>query len=249
MALTIREEGDVDVWVYDLLRENFGRITALPGTQSRPVWSADGRWLFFNWEEPVFHIYSRAADGAEAPQRVVDGPFDVNPTSVSPDGRFLVYERSDPVTKGGIWLLPLIGDPKPKAFVDTPAQEQDAAVSPDGRRLAYQSNETGRGEIYLQAFPDGGDRVQVSTSGGRNARWSRDGKELYFREGDKMMAVSLQGSAVGRPMALFEKRFEGYDVAADGRFVAALRDEKAPPAPVNLVLNWTEELKARVPAK
>ena len=209
VALTIREEGDVDVWVYDLLRENFGRITALPGTQSRPVWSADGRRLFFNWEEPVFHIYSRAADGAEAPQRVVDGPFDVNPTSVSPDGRFLVYERSDPVTKGGIWLLPLTGDAKPKAFVDTPAQEQDAAVSPDGRRLAYESNETGRGEIYLQAFPDGGDRVQVSTSGGRNARWSRDGKELYFREGDKMMAVSLQGSAVGRPMALFEKRFEG----------------------------------------
>ena len=82
---------------------------------------------------------------------------------------------------------------------------------------------------------------------GRLARWSRDGKELYFREGDKLMTVSLQGAAVGRPAVLFEKRFQGYDVGTDGRFLAAIPDEKAPPVPVNVVLNWLPELRRLVP--
>jgi serine/threonine-protein kinase len=247
IALTIHDENDADVWVYDLARENFGRVTSSPTTQSNPVWTPDGRRLFFLFEEPVFHIYSRAADGGEESKRVMDGPFDVVPQSVSPDGQFLVYTRNAPSTKGGIWLLPLSGDPKPRAFVDTSFREQGGAVSPDGRRLSYVSDETGRQEIYLQAFPDGGDRVQVSTNGGRSAKWSRDGRELYFLEGDKMMVASVRDGTVGRPSVLFEKRLEGYDVAADGRFLAVLPDEQTPPAPVNVVLNWLEELKRRVP--
>jgi Tol biopolymer transport system component len=168
---------------------------------------------------------------------------------VSQDGQFLVYRRSDPSLQTGLWLLPLTGDAQPKVLVDTPFREDEGAVSPDGRRLAYRSDETGREEVYLQAFPGGGERVQVSTNGGRDLRWSRDGKELFFREGDKMMAVAIRGNTVSRPSMLFEKRLQGYDAGADGRFLAALPDEHALPAPVNVVLNWFGELKRLVPTK
>jgi Tol biopolymer transport system component len=233
--------------VYDLARESFDRVTFSPTTQLNPVWTPDSRRLFFVFEEPVFHIYSRAVDGGEESKRVMDGPFDMWPQSVSPNGQFLVYTRNAPSTQTGVWLLPLSGDPKPRAFVDTSFREETGAVSPNGRRLTYVSDETGRDEIYLQAFPDGGARVQVSTNGGRDAKWSRDGKELYFLEGDKMMAASVRDGTPGRPSVLFEKRLEGYDVAADGRFLAVLPDEQTPPAPVNVVLNWFQELKRLVP--
>ena len=247
VALTIQDEADADVWLYDLTRDNFGRVTTASATQRSPVWSPDGRRVFYAFEEPVYHVYSRAVDGIEEPKRVVDGSFDVIPTSVSPDGRFLLYQRSAPTTNSGLWLMPLSGDPKPAPLVDTPFNEREGAVSPDGRRLAYRSNETGREEIYVQAFPGGGDRLQISTNGGRDPRWSRDGQELYFREADKMMAVTLRSDTVGRPSMLFEKRMTGYDVAADGRFLGVLPDEHAPLAAVNVVLNWLDELKRLVP--
>jgi hypothetical protein len=89
----------------------------------------------------------------------------------------------------------------------------------------------------------------VSANGGRDPKWSRDGKVLHFREADKMMAASVDGAIVSRPSLLFEKRLEDYDVAADGRFLAVLRDDDTPPASVNVVLNWFEELKRVAPAK
>jgi serine/threonine-protein kinase len=249
LALTIRDEQDADVWVHDLARGTFGRVTSSPTTQSSPVWTPDGRRLFFVFEEPVFHIYSRLLDGGAEPERILDGPFDLTPLSVSPDGGILVYRRSDPSTRGGIWLLPLTGDRKPRAFVDTPASEDEGGVSPDGSWLAYRSDETGRDEVYLRSFPDGVERVQVSTNGGRTARWSRDGRDVFFREGDKLMAASVRGREVGRPVMLFEKPWGGYDVTPDGRFIAVLPDDDTPPAPVRIVLNWFEELRRLVPAK
>ena len=123
-------------------------------------------------------------------------------------------------------------------------------VSPDGRWLAYRSDETGRDEVYIQSFPDGPDRVQVSTNGGQGQRWSRDGKEIFFREGEKLMAASVRGRDVGRPVMLFEQPWSGgYDVAPDGRFITALPDENAPPTPAHIVLNWFEELRRLVPTR
>jgi Tol biopolymer transport system component len=117
--------------------------------------------------------------------------------------------------------------------VDTPADERDGIVSPDGRWLAYHSDETGRDEIYLQSFPGGPDRLQVSTSGGQWPRWSGDGREIFFREGEKLMAASVRGRDVSRPVMLFERPWSGgYDVAPDGRFIAVLPDENTrPPRP------------------
>jgi eukaryotic-like serine/threonine-protein kinase len=249
VALTIRDENDADIWTYDLTRGTFSRITSSPTTQFRPIWSPDSRRLYFVFEEPVFHIYSHAVDGAAAePTRVLDGPYDMIPNGVSPDGELLLYHRNDPKTRGGIWALPLKGGSAPRVVIDTPADELTGLVSPDGRWLAYRSNETGRHEIYVQAFPGGGNRIQVSLNGGEDPEWSRDSRSLFFRQGEKMMFVPFEGSTFGRPSLLFTAPLVGYDVAADGRLLAVLRDSTVPQAPVNVVVNWFDELKRLVPA-
>jgi len=249
VALTIRDENDSDIWTYDLTRGTFSRITSSPTTQFQPVWSPDSRRVFFVFEEPVFHIYTQAVDGgAAAPTRVLDGPYDMLPNSVSPNGEWLLYYRNDPKTRGGIWGLPLKGGSPPRAIIDTPATERYAVVSPDGRWLAYRSDETGRGEIYVQAFPGGGKRVQVSLNGGGFVSWSRDGRQLFFLEEKKMMAVTVERDTFGPPSMLFEAPLIGYDVAADGRFLGVLRDSSVPQAPVNIVVNWLDELKRLVPS-
>ena len=220
IALTVRDENDADIWTYDLARGTFSRVWSSPTTQFRPIWSPDSRRLFFVFEEPVFHIYSHTVDGSAAePARVLDGPSDLIPHAVSPDGQWLIYQRNDPKSKGGLWALGLKNGSTPRMLIDTPADEGDAALSPDGRWLAYRSDETGRHEVYVQAFPDGGNRVPVSLNGGQVPQWSRDSRELFFREGDKMMAVAVQGRTFGRPSMLFTAPLFGYDVAADGRFL------------------------------
>jgi len=133
-------------------------------------------------------------------------------------------------------------------FVDTAAQEAEARISPDGRWISFTSDETGRNEIYIQRFPEGAVRVQVSSNGGDKARWSRQGSELFFREGDHMMVAPVRNGEVGRSTMLFTNRaIVSYDVAADRRFLAVLRDETLPPASVNVVLNWFDELKQLAP--
>jgi serine/threonine-protein kinase len=179
---------------------------------------------------------------------VLDGPLDLVPHSVSPDGAWLVYQRNDPKTQGGIWSLALKGESTPRVILDTAADETFSVVSPDGRWLAYTSDETGRREIYVQAFPDGGKRTQVSLNGGLDARWSRDSRQLYFREVQKVMAASVEGGTFGRPAMLFEAPLIDYDVAADGRFLGVLRDATVPQAPVNVVLNWFDELRRLAPS-
>jgi eukaryotic-like serine/threonine-protein kinase len=246
IAFTIADDQSTDIWVYDIGLGTFGRVTSSPTTQANPVWSPDSRRLYFLFEEPVFHLYSRALDGGAAPERLLDGPLDQEPCAAS--NRGLVYTLGDPSTNGGLWLLPLVGDRTPRRIVDTPAAERDCALSPDGRWLAFISDETGRDEVYVRPLTDGAAHALVSSGGGRNPRWSRDGRELFFREGDKMMATSLRDGVAGKPVVLFERKMRGYDVAADGRFLAVLPDETAPPLPVNVVTNWQEELRRLVPS-
>ena len=252
IAVAVYDQGDRDVWVYEIERGTLTRATFAPGAQFNPVWSHDSRRLFFAFEEPVFHIYSRDLGTTAAAERLVDGPYDVTPAAVTADGRFLLYGRNTPATRNDIWMLPLTGEPRtPRAVVETPYEEQNPAISPDGQWIAYESNETGRDEIYVQRFPAGGDRVQVSTDGGRQPAWSRDGRELVFRQVDTMLAAAMTtgpDARVGRPAPLFTRRVElGTGIAADGRFLGLQRDPGAPPAPAHVVLNWSEELKRLSP--
>ncbi len=180
--------------------------------------------------------------------------------SWSPDGQLLAYTEVNPTTGYDIWVLRL-GDRKAQPFLRTPFNEGAPQFSPDGRWLAYISDESGRFEIYVQPYPGPGGKWQISTEGGTEPVWNRNGRELFYRSGDKMMAVDITTQpsfSAGKPRMLFEgpvpadpvRRSANYDVSPDGqRFLMLKPVEQAQAAPtqINVVLNWFEELKQKVP--
>jgi hypothetical protein len=182
------------------------------------------------------------------------------PTDWSRDGRFIIYFEVDPKTKNDVWVLPVSvndGQPsgEPKSVLQTEANESWASLSPDGRWLAYASDESSRYEVYVQSFPAGGGKRQVSTGGGNNPRWRRDGKELFYYSSDgKLMAVPVKSGdsfEAGAAVSLFEFRaghsilaLAPYAVTGDGqRFLvnAVVESQTAPP--LTVVVNWTAEWK------
>jgi serine/threonine-protein kinase len=144
-------------------------------------------------------------------------------------------------------------------FLQTPYDEHSGEQSPDGGWLVYASNESGQEEVYVRPFPGSGGRMRVSTEGGREPVWSRDGREIFYRNGEKMMAVAVSMGPefrLGRPVLLFEGRYRTnrthrqYDVAADGQhFLMTRAHEESEPAQIYVVLNWLEELKRLVPTE
>jgi dipeptidyl aminopeptidase/acylaminoacyl peptidase len=189
-----------------------------------------------------------------------------NPVRWSGDGKLIVYNVDDPKTGRDVWALPLTGDRKPFPILQTPFFEANPQISPDGKWIAYQSNETGRGEIYVQTLPTGGGKWQISSSGGGYPRWRRDGKELFYMDRPsfgKIVAVGIstagsnfQSSA---PHPLFDSGFSGagfghisvtnyYAVSSDGQRFLIPRPESNLTAdvtntPITVVLNWTAALK------
>jgi Tol biopolymer transport system component len=183
------------------------------------------------------------------------------PLGWSADGRFLAFSNVTNETSRDIWVLPLGGTPAP--FVATPLDERAGTLSPDGRWLLYALKQTGRDEeVYVQAYPGPGGRWLISTAGGMEPVWSRDGREIFYRtlDGARMMAASVQTSptfSAALPRVLFEGRYalasggfySNYDVSKDGREFLMLEPEEAMAnTQINVVLNWFEELKRRVPA-
>ena len=153
-----------------------------------------------------------------------------------------------------------MGHSQPHPYLQTPYAEGLAKLSPDGRFVVYQANESGRDEIYVRPFPEGGGRTAVSTNGGTQPRWSTDGKEIFYVEGSTLMAVQVSTRpdfSVGSVTRLFEHRaltpvaewpFARYDVSADGRrFVlpVPLDDEAEQEVSIRLVENWYEEFRDR----
>jgi hypothetical protein len=147
-------------------------------------------------------------------------------------------------------LLPLDGEPRPRDFIGTTFDEDQASFSPDGRRVAYVSDESGRKEVFVAKFADPSQRRRVSSDGGIQPRWSRDGRELFYLDGGTMMAVPFEAAEdvpSGPPRRLFAVPIHvivrtfapfKYDVAPDGRFLIIVRASEAPPPPLVLVLNW-----------
>jgi Tol biopolymer transport system component len=221
-----------------------------------PAWSPDGREIYFtsNANGPK-DIYVKAADGSGEEKEVLK--FNKNEygaffLAVSPDGKSLAYETIDRVTGGDIYTLVLGGDGKPQPFVHSVANEAAPAFSPDGKWLAYESSRSGRNEVYISLFPAGGAQYQVSTSGGERPVWRHDGKEIYYREGLRIMAVELNTKAspvaFSSPTALFELasgNLNGryYDVAPDGRFLTNTSPLGKKEQNFSLVVNWPGRLK------
>ncbi|HET9480894.1 MAG TPA: protein kinase [Candidatus Polarisedimenticolia bacterium] len=255
LAVTIFEE-NLDLWVLDRDTGIRSRLTFGPTGDFNAHWTPDGAFVVYNVEDLVFDIYRARADGGGEPEPLLKGGHDKVVSSISSDGRLLAYSDRDPATSGDIWLLPLEGDRKPQLFLRTPFDERNAAFSPDGRWLAYSSNESGDGEIYVQAFPAGGGKRRISDDGGDTPRWGRNSDRLYYRSGKRIMAVEFDtsaGLAKGRPRSLFEGDIaapfgaSSFDVSPDGRLAVVLRPAGAAPRQVNIMLNWFEDLRRKAP--
>ena len=181
------------------------------------------------------------------------------PNAWSPDGKVLAISMPDPESGQDIWVFEEEAETDLRPLVRTRFDEWSARFSPDGKWLAYVSNESGQGEVYVQAFPGPGGKYQVSTDGGAEPVWSHDGRELFYRNGEKMMTVPFSTEArvtFGRPVVLFEGKFLAavdenpeYDVSPDGQWFVMVQadDQGSVPNRLHVVLNWFEELKRKAP--
>ncbi len=180
-----------------------------------------------------------------------------HPDAISPDGTVLAFHEHHPDNNTDLWVLEMEGDREPLPFLRTEFHERIADVSSDGRWLAYTSNESGENEVYVRPFPDGGAKTLVSTSGGGDPVWSRDGRELFYRSGDRLMAVPVHSGdelTVGAPAFLFESSFAGpviapnqVDVTANGERFLVVESIIGARGELQVVLNWFEELERMVP--
>jgi serine/threonine-protein kinase len=241
-------------WVYDLTRDVLTRLTFDGG--SSPVWTPDGMRIVYRRE--TGDILWKAADGSGNEELLyeMESPLVTNESlgSWSSDGRVLLFTEDDPETNLDIWTLSLEADRKAEVFLRTQFDEGGPVLSPDGGWLAYRSNLSGRNEIYVQSFPDLAGKWQISADGGDAPLWSSDGRELFYRSGNRMMASAIQTQPVFRAQpaqALFEGSYVAgprmYDVSRDGqRFLMIKVDESAAPlTEARVVLGWTEELRRR----
>ena len=256
------EEGTIGVWLYDFGRATLTPLTTGKGSSQAPRWTPDGtRIVYRGTRTGTRNLWWKGVDDAAGEERLANGEGVETPGSWSADGQWLVYFTSAPATGTDIWALPSGGDRKPRAVVRTPFAEQYPRLSPDGHWLAYTSNESGRSEVLVQAFPEPRGRTPISTSGGIEPVWSRDGRELFYLDGDAMMVVEIRTSptfTAGAPRKLYEGRYvlspntvASYDVSADGqRFLRVQPVNPDPPTDrIQVTLNWFEELFDMLPAK
>ncbi len=263
LAVAILDANGYDTWLLELGRGTLTRLTFGQGLNLRPLWSPDGeRVIFASNREDNFHIFSKAANGSGTAEQLTTGAYRI-PTSISSDGKTIVFRQHSDTTGRDIGMVRLEEEREPEMLLETPFDEHTGMLSPDDRWLAYVSNESGREEVYVTAFPDPGGKLQISTGGGAEPMWSRDGGELFYRIVDKMMAVAIATEpqlAPGKPILLFEgPRYRsglstgnpatGYDVAPDGRFLMVRAEESSGPTQINVVLNWFGELERLVPTR
>ena len=265
VAVRVADESRNDLWVFDVQSAAGLRLTN-EASVGAPIWTPDGERIIFTWnKEPPNALFWIPADGSGEAERLttpdaVGGDF---PTSVSPDGQAVVFVRLLDVGHRELWQVPLDGERTPQPVVQGEFSRGNAALSPDGQWLAYRSNQSGAVEVYLQPYPGPGSTTPVSIGGGDSPVWSHDGRELFYRVGNRMMVVEVETEPtlrVNPPEELWEEPYYNlplgvgvrqYHVAPDGRFLmmrqgAVTDDDTALPELV-VVLNWFEELKARVP--
>jgi hypothetical protein len=278
VALEIRDQ-DHDIWILDLARETFTRLTGGPMFAQYGVWTPDGRDVIYSSAQlggpnAPRSLFRRRADGTGTVEQLTHGVVAQQPSTVTPDGSALIFREHTPRRIGtgqgmDLVLLPLLkGERQPRPLLPTPFDELNAEVSRDGHWVAYQSNESGRNEIYVRPFPnvDGGKRT-ISTNGGRQPLWARSGQELFYESAGALMSVPIRiGSTFEAGTARKVVDFpyvpgtaeEGlgrmYDVSPDGQRFLMIKELKepsnrAPFARMILVQNSLEELKRLTPAK
>jgi eukaryotic-like serine/threonine-protein kinase len=237
-----------DLWMIDLDRGTAERFTNDLSWDDFPIWSPDGRRIVFSSDsEGSTNLYVKQSDGATKEERLRKSTQMETASDWSPDGASLVYQEWPTVA---LWQLPLSGDRTPVPLVQNTFHNSFARFSPDGRWLAYQSDESGRMEIYIQPMARLGERVRISINGGIFPHWRRDGKELFYVDGDnRILAIELRKDDLnlepGSPSVLFsaDRWVRWFEVASDGqRFLMAL-PVAAPASLMTVVLDWPAAVK------
>ena len=244
------ESGNTVIETFDLVRGTRAKLTAAALGTGFSTWTADGEGVVFRRFNVPFWV---AADGSGKSGPVPMGVIGDFPSAPGPDADSIIDVRVQPKTSGDLFLLSISGKFQPKPLLVTPAYEGGAELSPDGHWMVYQSNESGQPEIYVRRFPKMDREWPVSEGGGVQARWSDTGREIFYRNGQHMMAVTFDPSkdepTFGKPAALFADIYDfgqglsipNYDVTREGRFIMLRRGSQG--NSVHVVLNWTEELK------
>jgi eukaryotic-like serine/threonine-protein kinase len=263
VAIDVRDAGtNRDIWIWDQQRATLALFTKDPAGNPLLAWSRDGTQLAFGSERSgVSNVFRQAADGSGEPELMMASDALQMPVSYAPDGRLLVSVGVAGQQRD-IYLMNLEGKRTAVPLIHGKANELNGEVSPDGRWVAYDSDESGQFEIYVRPFPEayGGSRWQISSAGGKQPVWSRDGKELFYRSySGAVVAVPVQMRpefSPGRPATLFEGPYIGgsaggggrtYDVAPDGRFLMVKGEAAREATKLIVVVNWFEELRRLAP--
>ncbi len=256
-----------DLWVLDLNRGVETRFTSDPSSNVAPIWSPAGdRIAFTSNRTGVYNLYEIAANGSGREVRLLENSVSDSPEQWSRDGRFIVYFELDLKNKRDLWTLPAeagTADRKPIPFLRSEFDELHGQLSPDSHWMSFTSDQSGRREVYVRPFPPNEGEWTISKAGGQAARWSGDGKELFFEAADgKMMSVPVKKAVpgvrpvfeAGAPVVLFDAhiapdadyRYFEYDVTADGRrfLINTSGGAGAVSAPpFTLVTNWLSGVK------
>jgi len=264
LAVLVGSSGSGDVWVYDFARATSTRLT-FNTLNASPVWSADSKYVYYsevhsNASENKTLFMRKPADGSREPEAVASLADTAYIKALTPDGAVAILDSQMNSSNSSILQLPLSQGAKPNDLVVTQFNEYASALSPDGRWLAYQSSESGKPEVYVRELSGAGGRWKISTEGGEEPRWSRDGHALYYRIGSQFMNVTVNPTpafAAGKPVNLFNGIFDlrtssgvSYDVdPKSDRFLMIRGAEESTAPSVMIVLNWFDELRRVVPAK
>ncbi len=273
LALDIADGKRTDIWVYEWERDTLRRLTFTGERNLFPVWTPDGQRITYSSQEKggTHNLYWKRADGAGDAQRLTESKNPQHPFSWRPDGKILAFIQHNPDTFWDILTLSVEGNEKsgwkagePKPFLNSPFMELDAAFSPDGRWLAYRSNESGTYEVYVRPFPGPGGKWQISTGRGILPKWSRNGKELFYRTPDsKIMVVTYAASGdsfrAEKPRLWSPGQFTpllrgtNFDLHPDGKRFAVLKAPGTESQPVAskvvFLFNFFEELRRKLPSR
>jgi serine/threonine protein kinase/Tol biopolymer transport system component len=272
VALSILDEGSIGIWIWDFARKTLSPITK--DSAFCPLWSVDGRRIVFaSYRQGNTGIYWKAADGSGRDELIYLLPGSVIiPNAWSKDGKILVVTETDRES-AGIGTLFMEGKNQYKRMLKESYNIIQPRISPDGQWIAYTSNESGRNEVYVSTFPDvDKGRQLVSTDGGDSPLWSRDGEELFYHNADEILAVPVKAEptfSLEPSKLLFRGTYSfsnlgvnavsryptRWDVSRDGRHFLMIKppgitsNDVNGPRQIDIVLNWLEELKQRVPEK
>jgi serine/threonine protein kinase/Tol biopolymer transport system component len=253
--------GNPRLSVFDLRRAVLAPLTAQPAVSNlelQPVWTPDGQRIAFstgNDASYVFQLHWTRADGSGPTELLRKSDVNAYPYDWTSDGRTLVFVEETADRGANIGILSPGNKGEAHMLLSSAANEDEPALSPDDRWLAYTSDESGRREVFVRPFPGMGARWKISTEAGFSPRWSRSGRDIFYRDGHDLMAVAVDGSqgfTAGRPRALFRDTIPpwlngGYDVSPDGQRFVTMEIEEDGAKRIVMLLDWFEELKRLAP--